>query len=79
LNPRLVACLFAATLVGVSTAVTALSFGWGVIVALLLWSLCGSVTLVLAAAMPIPSAISIARPATPPASAASGRRGHAHA
>jgi hypothetical protein len=45
-NPALVACLIASVLVGASAAGIVLAFGWGLLLAFLAYSLCGSGALV---------------------------------
>ena len=45
LNPQLVICLFGSVLVGLSVATMAVVAGWGVIAGLLLYTACGSTSL----------------------------------
>lgn len=64
MNPRLVACLIISALMGLTVASCAILSGWGALVAFGLYSLSGSVTLVLTA---VGSALAPERPvALPP-------------
>ena len=66
LNPRLVLGLFGAILVGLLTAVVTVAAGWGLLMGLVAYTLCGSATLVgisLVLARPRSAAVPAARPA----------------
>lgn len=64
LNPRLVACMIVSALVGLSVASVAILSGWGTLVAFGLYSLSGSITLVLSSFV---SALAPDRPLATPA------------
>ena len=46
MNPRLVICLLLSTTVGIGSAVLAVASGWGLLAGLAIWSVGGSVCLV---------------------------------